>query len=176
MSKLKTITACLVGIAVTVHVLHTTIVSGAPEASPWTTGATPVHTDVTATQASLATEHDSGLLDVQASIAGSAPMSFILDSGASGVTISRSTLNRLIVEHRVAPTDFLQNVPMQMANGKAVQNQAYMLKSVTIAGHTLQNVPCIVGDDGSLPLLGQSVLARFNSWTIDNKTHTLTVA
>jgi hypothetical protein len=46
------------------------------------------------------------------------------------------------------------------------------------SGRTIDDVPCVVADsdkDG-LPLLGQTVLARFNRWTIDNVHHTLIVA
>ena len=52
-------------------------------------------------------------------------------------------------------------------------NQLYILHSVTIAGRTVYDVPCVVGDDNTSMLLGQSVLQKFRSWSIDNERQVL---
>ena len=48
-----------------------------------------------------------------------------------------------------------------------------MLRELRVGDYRLQNVKAAVGPvEGSL-LLGQSFLARFKSWTLDNDRHVL---
>jgi predicted aspartyl protease len=106
------------------------------------------------------------------------PQTFILDSGATSVVIPRSMLPKLIAEGRLSMKDYADKTELTVADGRKVSGKVYTLRSVTVAGRTIDDVPCVVADsdkDG-LPLLGQTVLGRFNRWTIDNVHHTLIVA
>jgi hypothetical protein len=38
-----------------------------------------------------------------------------------------------------------------------------------LARRCVYDVPCVVGDDNTSMLLGQSVLQKFRSWSVDNK-------
>jgi hypothetical protein len=46
---------------------------------------------------------------------------------------------------------------------------------VTIGDHTVDNVHCSVGNNNTTPLLGQEVLSKFKSWSIDNQRHVLVI-
>jgi predicted aspartyl protease len=44
---------------------------------------------------------------------------------------------------------------------------------VAVAGRTVHDVRCLVGEDNTSLLLGQAFLRRFKSWTVDNARHVL---
>jgi hypothetical protein len=44
----------------------------------------------------------------------------------------------------------------------------YNLRPLTIGNQTVYNVPCFVGDNDDLPLLSQSGLLKFHTWSVDN--------
>jgi predicted aspartyl protease len=118
-------------------------------------------------------DNGQGTFNVRASLNGSIPMNFTLDSGAAGLSITRRVADQLMSEGRLAPADFRRVITSVLADNREVPEELYMLKSVTIAGHTVYDVPCIVGDNSSMMLLGQSVLKKFKSWSIDNERHVL---
>jgi len=100
-------------------------------------------------------------------------MNFTLDSGAAGLSIQHRVADQLISEGRLAPADFRRVITSVLADNRKVLAQLYILKAVTIAGRTIYDVPCIVGDDNSMMLLGQSVLKKFKSRSIDNERQVL---
>jgi predicted aspartyl protease len=116
-----------------------------------------------------------GLYNVDVIINGSAPLAFALDSGDAMMNLPRSMLDKLIAEGKVSQADYNHPATSILADGREVIGSVYTLRSVTIAGRTLRNVLCTVGGDKDLPLLGQSVLAKFNSWAVDNQHRTLTI-
>jgi predicted aspartyl protease len=121
-------------------------------------------------------DNGQGTFNVHASLNGSIPMDFTLDSGAAGLSIPRWVADQLMGEGRLAPADFRRVITSVLADNREVPEQLYMLKSVTIAGRTVYDVPCVVGDDNSMMLLGQSVLKKFKSWSIDNERHVLVLS
>jgi predicted aspartyl protease len=64
-------------------------------------------------------------------------------------------------------------VTSTLADGRKVINNLYTLPSLTIAGVTVHNVHCVVVQSGGGYLLGQAVLKKFKSWSIDNERHVL---
>ena len=72
--------------------------------------------------------------------------------------------------------DFRRVVRSILADNSEVLSQLYILHSVTIAGRTVYDVPCVVGDNNSQMLLGQSVLKKFRSWSVDNERHMLVLS
>ena len=164
MSKLiRRILSVMIAIGIGVHVGHVIIMSNAAH-SP-------------SSQAAL-TVDDLGVYTVSASLSGGVPQTFILDSGSTSVVIPRSMLPKLIAEGRLSMKDYADKTELTVADGRKVSGKVYTLRSVTVAGRTIDDVRCVVADsdkDG-LPLLGQTVLGRFNRWTIDNVHHTLIVA
>jgi predicted aspartyl protease len=154
----------IIAIGVGVHVGHVIVMSNAAHAP--------------SSQAAL-TVDDLGVYTVSASLSGGLPQTFIVDSGAASVVIPRSMLPRLIADGKVKlTTKAPDKTQLTVADGRKIGGTIYTLRSVTIAGQTIDDVPCVVtdGDKDGLPLLGQSVLGRFNRWSIDNVHHTLTVA
>jgi clan AA aspartic protease (TIGR02281 family) len=114
-----------------------------------------------------------GTFLVEASINGSAPLQFTLDTGATSVSIPQGVADQLIAAGKLAPADYRQDVTVHLADGSKIQKRIYMLRSVTIGGRTVADVECTVGGSGTSMLLGQSVLRRFKSWSIDNARNVL---
>ena len=56
-----------------------------------------------------------------------------------------------------------------LADGSRVRAERVMLHSIQVGGHTVKNVLASVTDTQGSLLLGQSFLARFKSWSIDNE-------
>ena len=48
-----------------------------------------------------------------------------------------------------------------------------MLRSFSISTRTLENIKASVAPGNAVPLLGQSFLQRFSSWSIDNERQVL---
>jgi hypothetical protein len=76
----------------------------------------------------------------------------------------------MINEGTMQASDFIRNDVFTDANGNRASEPVYMLRSLTVGGVTVHDVPCIGGDDPHTFLLGQTFLAKLPSWSIDNKT------
>ena len=113
-----------------------------------------------------------GLYKIDAALNGR-QIAFELDSGASDVVIPKSTAKMLVADGTLTPADFLGNVTSVLADGSKVSNPAYLLHTVAVAGRTVHDVRCLVGEDNTSLLLGQAFLRRFKSWTVDNARHVL---
>jgi predicted aspartyl protease len=146
-------------------------------ATTTTTATTPTQPLTAPPQSSIGeaalTDNGQGTFNVRVSLNGSMLMNLTLDSGAAGLTIPRHVADELMNEGKLAPADFRGLVTSVLADNSKVINQLYILPSVTIAGRTVYDVPCVVGDDNTSMLLGQSVLQKFRSWSIDNERHVL---
>jgi clan AA aspartic protease (TIGR02281 family) len=127
----------------------------------------PSHTET------LLVTNEAGTFDVTASLNGSAPMVFILDTGATSLVIPRDLADRLLAQSVLSPTDLVGNNTATLANGVKIAETVYKLHSVTIGGRTVHDVRCSVGPVGTGTLLGQAVLTKFRSWSIDNERHVL---
>lgn len=105
-----------------------------------------------------------GGMYVHASLGG-VPHNMLLDTGASGSTVTVPIANALIARKQayVVPGIFFATV----ANGSVVPNQRIVVHTMTIGRHTLHNVQMDVGDDGAAVLLGLSELNAIGSFTID---------
>lgn len=116
-----------------------------------------------------------GTFQVEASINGSAPMRFILDTGASGVSISQSLADKLIADGKMSVADYRGSTDSELADGSKQRVQIYMLRSVTIGEHTVNDVLATIGGHDDPLLLGQAVLRKFSSWSIDNQRRVLSL-
>lgn len=116
---------------------------------------------------------DSGIYEIQASVNGIS-MKFILDTGASNVSMSRVEADFLIKQGSIDQTDILEDAQMVDANGVVTTVSMINLKKVRLGTKTLNNVRAVVVDNQKAPLLlGQSVLQQFGTYTIDNKRNVL---
>jgi predicted aspartyl protease len=117
------------------------------------------------------TVNDSGLLVVDVSLNDSPALHFELDSGATSVVFPQEMADWLMEKNLLTPADYLGQTKSTFADGSVASNNTYNLRSLTIGGVTIQNVRCTVVAKGGGYLLGQEVLHRFKSWSIDNERH-----
>jgi len=97
-----------------------------------------------------------------------------VDSGAGILVIPRSAANQLIANGTLnRKRDFIRWANYTVADGRSVRDAEYRLRSVTVGGYTLTDVPCNIAPNDDVALLGQPFLGRFTAWAIDNYQHRL---
>ena len=100
-------------------------------------------------------------------------LKFVVDSGASDVTVPADVVMTLLRTGTITDSDFLGTQKYRMADGSTVPSQQFVIRSLKVGDRTLENVTgSIAPVEGSL-LLGQSFLRRFKSWSIDNQREAL---
>lgn len=114
-----------------------------------------------------------GALYVPVVVNGSLPLKFVLDSGASDVCIPADVAQTLKRMGELTPADARGFGTAVLADGSRVRAERVMLHSIQVGGHTVKNVVASVTDTQGSLLLGQSFLARFKSWSIDNERRVL---
>jgi clan AA aspartic protease (TIGR02281 family) len=122
------------------------------------------------------TRTSGGSLIVAASINGSAPIRFTLDSGAEALVLPSSMAQQLVRQGIIANAEFLGGGVSEFANGSQARDLRFRLRSVNIGGIVVQNIICVVVDGDGSALLGQAVLSKLRSWKIDNERQTLDIS
>jgi uncharacterized protein len=116
---------------------------------------------------------DGGTFRVPVTINDQLTLKFVVDSGASDVSIPADVVLTLVRTETITDADFLGKQTYTMADGSTVPSQRFVIRSLKVGDKTLENViGSIAPVTGSL-LLGQSFLRRFNSWSIDNQRQAL---
>lgn len=109
----------------------------------------------------------SGLYKVSCKVNG-APMKMLFDTGASTVSISRSTALYLLDNDLIDEDDYIGTAKTRVADGGIVDNMLIRLKDIEIGGLHLKNVEALVTSSLTAPLLlGQSVISRLGKITLD---------
>lgn len=102
-------------------------------------------------------------------------LDMIFDTGCSGTLISIAEANYLYQKDLLKIEDILGTSRSLIADGSIVENTVINLRKVVIADKIIcSNVRAIVSDNISAPLLlGNEVLNRAASYTIDNESKTI---
>lgn len=112
-------------------------------------------------------EKKGGVLSVRCVVNG-LPLSFIFDSGASDVSISRVEANFMLANGYIKESDFGDRAYYTVADGSLSAGTKVKLSSVTFGGETLHDVWASVVDGQNSPLLlGQTVMSRLGKVEID---------
>lgn len=106
---------------------------------------------------------------------GSKPVTAILDSGASVVSISKEVETELLQDRIITRNDYISPAKYRIANGQILTAKRFILPSLTVGRLKMKNVICSIVDDSSSILLGKSFLDQFAKWSIDNDKQTLTL-
>lgn len=114
-----------------------------------------------------------GVFEVPVRVNGVITLNFIVDSGASTVQIPADVALTLLRTGTIAPSDFLPGAAYTLADGTTVNSPRVTLRDLEINGRTIRNVEASVGSPQGSLLLGQSFLARFSTWSLDNQHHVL---
>jgi clan AA aspartic protease (TIGR02281 family) len=115
----------------------------------------------------------SGGLIAPVVINNSIKLNFVVDSGASDVSIPADVFSSLVRANTVSQTDITGARNYKNADGQVFQSQTFLIRSLKIGNIEAPKVQAKVSPANAPPLLGQSFLKRFKSWSIDNSTQEL---
>lgn len=110
----------------------------------------------------------SGVHQLEARVNSAVDVQFLLDSGASDVTLPEEVVKELLSRGALSRSDFLGEGEYTLANGDVMTAARFMLRSISIGDLTVSNVVGSTSPPGSPALLGQSFLQKFTSWNVDN--------
>ena len=116
---------------------------------------------------------DGGTFAVPVTINGQLTLKFVVDSGASDVSIPADVVLTLLRTETITDADFLGKKTYRMADGSTVPSQQFVIRSLKVGDKTLENVTGSIAPVAGTLLLGQSFLSRFTSWSIDNQRRAL---
>lgn len=112
--------------------------------------------------------HPGGTFDVDCQVNGLA-LSMIFDTGASDVSISKVEADFMLKNSYISKDDIKGKRYYQTADGGISEGTIITLKEIRIGDAILRNVEASVTKSQKAPLLlGQSVLEKFGTFTVDN--------
>ena len=112
--------------------------------------------------------HSGGTFNVDCSVNGLA-LNMIFDTGASDVTISKVEADFMLKNDYLSKEDIKGEKYYQVADGGIAEGTVVTLKEVKIGDAVLHNVDASVVKSQKAPLLlGESVLKKFGTFTVDN--------
>jgi clan AA aspartic protease (TIGR02281 family) len=111
-----------------------------------------------------------GVYGLRVSVNGSTSALFVVDSGASMVTLPQAMAVRLREAGSLRETDVLRQQRSLLADGREATTSVVRLRSVEIDGLVLRDVEAAVLPGEGIPLLGQSFLGRLRHWSLNRRT------
>jgi clan AA aspartic protease (TIGR02281 family) len=112
---------------------------------------------------------DGGTFEVPVVLNGVITLDFIIDSGASDVSIPADVALTLVRTGTLQVGDFLGNQTYTLADGSTVPSPTFIIRSLKVGDVEIRNVHASVSHVNGSLLLGESFLKRCNSWSIDNR-------
>ena len=116
---------------------------------------------------------DRGTFKVPVIINGAIVLDFIVDSGATDVSVPADVAMTLMRTGTLQDGDFLGSQDFILADGSSVPSQTFRIRSLKIGNHVIEDVTAGIGGAKSNLLLGQSFLSKFKAWSIDNRRQAL---
>ena len=116
-----------------------------------------------------------GVKYIEVELNGIFSVRMILDSGCSGALISVAEAQHLYSKGVLTDDDFVGKSKSLIADGSVVENMVVNLREVIIGGKIIcPNVQATVSSNAQAPLLlGNEVLNRTASYTVDNQNKTI---
>jgi clan AA aspartic protease (TIGR02281 family) len=111
---------------------------------------------------------DGGTFAVPVTINNQITLKFVVDSGASDVSIPTDVVSTLVRTGTITDADFLGRQTYRLADGSTVPSQRFQIRSLKVGNRTSENVTAGIAPVAGQLVLGQSFLKRFQSWSIDN--------
>jgi hypothetical protein len=100
-------------------------------------------------------------------------LNFVVDSGASDVTIPADVVATLMKTGTLSDRDLLGRQISRLADGSRMTSETYRIRSLAVGDWLVQDVTVSATPVGAPPLLGQAFFTRLKSWSIDNLNQTL---
>jgi hypothetical protein len=117
--------------------------------------------------------NQNGVLLVPVLINNKIPLDFVLDSGATDVSVPADVVLTLMRTGTLTEADFTGTTTYVLADGSEVPSQTFRIRSLKVGAKILEDVSGSVASVKGTLLLGQSFLSRFKSWSIDNERQVL---
>ena len=114
-----------------------------------------------------------GVFYVPVTVNGAIQLNFLIDSGASDVSVPADVVLTLVRTGTISSADFLGKRTYTLADGTSVPSTVFRIRSLKVGSRVSENVIGSVASVKSELLLGQSFLSRFRTWSIDNNRHIL---
>jgi predicted aspartyl protease len=114
-----------------------------------------------------------GTFAIPVLINGQITLNFTIDSGAADVSIPADLVGTLMRTGTLQKSDFVGQKIYRLADGSTVPSATFLIRSLKVGNHLLENITGSVASAEADLLLGQSFLSHFNSWSIDNKRQVL---
>lgn len=114
-----------------------------------------------------------GVYMVPVRINGALSLNFVVDSGASEVQIPADAAQQLLRRGALREADFIQDRVYTLADGSRVKSERVLIRRLQIGDQVVEGVTASIGVVNGPPLIGQSLLYRFPSWSLDNRRHVL---
>jgi clan AA aspartic protease (TIGR02281 family) len=111
---------------------------------------------------------DGGTFAVPVTINNQLTLKFVVDSGASDVSVPTDVVSTLVRTGTITGADFLGSQTYKLADGSTVPSQRFQIRSLRVGDRVLENVTASIAPVAGQLLLGQSFLRRFKSWSIHN--------
>jgi predicted aspartyl protease len=118
-------------------------------------------------------EFMNGIYVVPVLINGVLPLRFTVDSGAADVSIPADVFLTLVRTGTIGKDDYIGTQKYRLADGSNVDSDRFLIRELKVGNQTLTNVVGSVESVKSTPLLGQTFLSKFASWSMDNERHVL---
>ena len=100
-------------------------------------------------------------------------LNFLVDSGASDVSIPSDVFSAMLRSGAVTEADITGSRRFEDANGDTSRAKVFIIRSLKVGNVEVSGVEADVAPLKAPLLLGQSFLKRFKSWSIDNATQEL---
>jgi predicted aspartyl protease len=113
-------------------------------------------------------QKDGGTYVVPVLINGVFTLPFVVDSGAADVSIPADVVLTLFRTGTLEKADFIGEKTYRLADGSTVPSATFRIRFLTVGNVKIGDVTANVAPVAGPLLLGQSFLARFRSWSIDN--------
>ena len=111
-----------------------------------------------------------GVYNLPVKINNNLTLDFVLDLGASDVSISSDVLSVLIKSGSIDQSDYIGENDYKLADGTVVKSNVINLRSLKIGEFEIKNVRASVSKSIDSPLLlGQSALKKLGKYQIDNE-------
>jgi clan AA aspartic protease (TIGR02281 family) len=117
--------------------------------------------------------NENGIFVVPVEINSKITLDFVIDSGASDVSVPADVVSVLIRTGTIRSSDFIGQQTYILADGTEVPSPVFTIRSLKVGGHIVENVRGSIASPKATLLLGQSFLRHFRSWSIDNAKHAL---
>ncbi|MCF7569643.1 retroviral-like aspartic protease family protein [Sabulilitoribacter arenilitoris] len=117
-------------------------------------------------------KRESGVYHISIDIGG-VTKSFVLDSGASEISLSSELEKEFIARGIIKKESYLEPALYRIADGSIISKKRVVLKNIKVGEYIVNNVTASIGSSNIPLLLGKSFLDKFSKWTIDNTSEKL---